>query len=295
MKPSHSISRSRFQAGDMQQAENGHAIGFRVNNHQALFADCQVFGVTHFMGLPPGKPDRERLEGATLVELIDGIAVNHGWPSLLGVSRPDRFQGSDMEQATPDRPVGEFLRGTVRRGVGNGNIQPVSQEQGHFGMADFVNIAARESNPKRLEGATVQKFLGGGGTHTSIIASKCKAKQSGAIQPPLRLAGASILASVKCNSETIDTLSATGSVMTIRVGSRMANSGCLMMCRCPADVMSSNGSKGAWFNNPRSASVFMAQPRKRKNGNATPISSLFHLKGRSNENTGDDDTTPGIR
>ena len=70
--------------------------------------------------------------------------------------------------------------------------------------------------------------------------------------------------------------SATGSVTITRLGSKIANSGCLTKCRSPLDMMTSNGSNGRRLSISRIASGFMDSPFRKGEQSATMT--LYHSR-----------------
>jgi len=78
-----------------------------------------------------------------------------------------------VKQAAPNGPVRDFVGF-----VGDGDIQTVTKQQGHFGMADFVNVPTGEADPKRDERTTGKHVFQNAGTHTSIVTVANAAEQA---------------------------------------------------------------------------------------------------------------------
>ncbi|HEX4129735.1 MAG TPA: hypothetical protein VHZ24_06810 [Pirellulales bacterium] len=84
--------------------------------------------------------------------------------SLSGRTGADGFNGCDVQQTAPSGGFGQIVPA-----VGTGNVKPVAQQQGHFGMANLVNVAAGHTNPEGIERPAGQQLFQDGGTHTTSV------------------------------------------------------------------------------------------------------------------------------
>ena len=73
--------------------------------------------------------------------------------------RRDGFDCRDVKQGAKDGPFGQVAVAAER------DVNAAAEEQGVFGMADFVNVAAGKPHAERLEGTTGQGISQDVGAH----------------------------------------------------------------------------------------------------------------------------------